>query len=98
MNYYTTIHTLELIYFVICCLQILAFDQEGREKELPHLQFNENITQFDLTMDTLWSNFSKSRFAIETIMVGDGKANMKIDMTQSIDDEYSPGVFRVIRE
>ena len=76
-------------------LQFSAYDQLGRESELPHLQFSENITQFDLTIDNLWTNFSKSRFALEAIMVSEGKTGMKIDETRSIDDEYSPGVFKV---
>ena len=77
-------------------MQFSAFDHTGRETDLPHLQFNENITQFDLTIDHLWTNLSMSRYAVELIMVGEGKTGMKIDETRSIDDEYSPGVFKVI--
>lgn len=76
-------------------LKFTAYDHLGRESELPHLQFNENITQFDLTIDNLWTNFSKSRFALEGIMVSEGNTGMKIDETRSIDDEYSPGVFKI---
>ena len=81
--------------YMYIIFQFTAYDHLGRESELPHLQFNENITQFDLTVDNLWTNFSMSRFALEGIMVSNGKTGMKIDETRSIDDEYSPGVFKV---
>ena len=76
-------------------MQFSAFDHAGRETDLPHLQFNENITQFDFTIDHLTTNLSMSRFAIEAVMVSEGQTSMKIDETRSIDDEYSPGVFKV---
>jgi hypothetical protein len=72
-----------------------AYSNSGRESQLPHLQYSENITQFDLNIDHLWTNLSKSRFGVEMVMVGGSKDPMFVDNSRSIDDEYTPGVFTV---
>jgi len=73
-----------------------AFDDEGREDQLPHLPYNENITQFDLSVNKVWTNTSKnSRFAVEVMMIGNDKEGMDVSESKSIDDEYTPGVFQV---
>lgn len=78
-----------------CLFQLSAYISSGRESQLPHLQYSENITQFDLNIDKLWTNLTKSRFGIEMVMVGGGNDKMKYDRSRSIDDEYTPGVFTV---
>ena len=75
--------------------QFGAFGGSGREDQLPHLEYNENLTQFDLNIDHIMTDLSKARFAVELIMLGNGMEDMKLDETKSIDDEYTPGVFRV---
>lgn len=76
-------------------IELSAYSSSGRESQLPHLQYSENITQFDMNIDHVWTNFTKSRFAVELVMVGGGKEEMKTDETRSIDDEYTPGVFTI---
>lgn len=75
--------------------KLKAFEDSGREDQLPHLQYSENITQFDFTLHNVWTNLSASRFALEVMMIGQDKEGMEMDKTRSIDDEYSPGVFVV---
>ena len=79
----------------LLCLQFNAYGVEGREDQLPHLQYNENLTQFDLNLDHLATNFSDSRWAVEIISVGSNSEDMFLDESRSIDDEYAPGVFQV---
>ena len=77
-------------------LQFLVSGADGRASELPALERTANLTQFDFVLDNFTPSFSKSRFALETVLVSLSKnKNMSIDETQSIDDEYSPGVFTV---
>ncbi|XP_045156668.2 glycosylated lysosomal membrane protein B-like [Mercenaria mercenaria] len=76
-------------------IQLSAYSSSGRESQLPHLEYSENITQFDLNIDHVWTNLSMSRFGIEMVMLGGGKDEMKVDETRSIDDEYTPGVFTI---
>ncbi|WAQ98930.1 GLMP-like protein [Mya arenaria] len=72
-----------------------AFGSEGREDQLPHLQYNENLTQFDMNIDHIMTNFTDSRFAVEILTVGGDSEPMYVDKTRSIDDEYAPGVFQI---
>jgi len=76
-------------------VQLSAHGSKGREDQLPHLQYNDNITVFDLNIDHLWTNMSDSRFAVEIVVVSGESGPMAMDSTESIDDEYSPGVFQV---
>ncbi|XP_041367916.1 glycosylated lysosomal membrane protein B-like [Gigantopelta aegis] len=74
------------------------FVKDDRESQLPHLEFSENSTQFDLTIDNMKPCCTRSRFALEVAMLTDplDKAGFKMEETKSIDDEYSPGVFRMV--
>ncbi|RUS77818.1 hypothetical protein EGW08_014411 [Elysia chlorotica] len=68
----------------------------GRASKLPALEKTANLTQIDFVLDDFTPSFSRSRFALETVLVSLSKnKKMSIDETQSIDDEYSPGVFTI---
>ena len=69
-----------------------------RAKELPHLQYTENICQLDFILkDIDTGNMSLSRFALEAALFSTDSTNgpMQFEETKSIDDEYTPGVFKV---
>ncbi|XP_067665535.1 glycosylated lysosomal membrane protein B-like [Haliotis asinina] len=73
-----------------------VYADQSRETRLPHLLYNENGTQFDFTLDNFTPAFSMSRFALELAVISDShKEEMSIKETKSIDDEYTPGIFRV---
>lgn len=77
-------------------VKLKAFGSSGREDQLPHMQYTENITQFDLDIDHVWTNLSMSRFGVEVVMIGaDGNDVQNKYHTASIDDEYAPGVFLI---
>ncbi|KAL3866128.1 hypothetical protein ACJMK2_043458 [Sinanodonta woodiana] len=76
-------------------LKIQAFDHGDRENQLPHLQYTENIVLFDLVISHISTNLSASRFVVEMIMYSNSTDNMEIKTTASIDDEYTPGVFKI---
>lgn len=68
---------------------------------VPHMLHTENSTQVDIILDGIQTNgkFSKSRFAIELLVVGSGDPEipMFVDPKKSLDDEHTPGIFEVIR-
>jgi hypothetical protein len=69
----------------------------GREANLPHLLFNDNLTMFDFSIDGMKPSYVQSRFALEMIMVTSDNPNEKMTIItkKSLDDEYTPGVFKV---
>ncbi|CAC5378242.1 unnamed protein product [Mytilus coruscus] len=74
------------------------FDHMDRAKDLPHLQYTEDTSQFDFTLKNIdTGNMSLSRFALESVLFSTDSAggDMKFDETKSIDDEYTPGVFKI---
>ncbi|KAK7492655.1 hypothetical protein BaRGS_00016134 [Batillaria attramentaria] len=71
--------------------------EQGRDDDLPRLLFNANNTQINFVLDKFVPSFNKSRFALEVVMVSQETSDsMYLEETKSIDDEYSPGVFRVV--
>nr|KAG5703692.1 hypothetical protein BaRGS_022981 [Batillaria attramentaria] len=70
--------------------------EQGRDDDLPRLLFNANNTQINFVLDKFVPSFNKSRFALEVVMVSQETSDsMYLEETKSIDDEYSPGVFRL---
>ncbi|XP_077989099.1 glycosylated lysosomal membrane protein A-like [Glandiceps talaboti] len=78
-------------------IQFTAYDHLGRAEMLPHLQYTSNTTQIDFTIDHVQPSYNCSRFAVELLFVS-GKKNSKHNITKhvakSIDDEYTPGMFK----
>lgn len=70
-----------------------------RDTLLPHLEYNANMTMFNLILDHINTSFTQARYAIEMTMVSmDGVPNtMDIRTATYIDDEHSPGVFQVYK-
>jgi len=74
---------------------------------LPYMMYNENSTQIDIAFNDVQLNTTADeypahpRVAFKYIMVQDnGNRNeeagkMKLDVTKTLDDEHSPGVFEV---
>lgn len=69
----------------------------GRDTDLPRLIYNFNNTQLNFALDKYIPMFNKSRFALEMSVVANvSTSGMKVEQVKSIDDEYSPGVFKVM--
>ncbi|XP_033750039.1 glycosylated lysosomal membrane protein B-like [Pecten maximus] len=79
-------------------IQFHLFDHGDRSDDLPHLEYNEDITHFDFILhDIDTGNMSNARYGVETIFfsMDTDKGDMAIEDVKSIDDEYSPGVFSI---
>ncbi|XP_055877937.1 glycosylated lysosomal membrane protein A-like isoform X2 [Biomphalaria glabrata] len=72
----------------------------GRASDLPRMLYIANETMFDFVIANYTPSFNNSRFALEVVVVSlsneAASADMSVDLTKSIDDEYTPGVFEII--
>ncbi|PAA84789.1 hypothetical protein BOX15_Mlig005371g2 [Macrostomum lignano] len=73
----------------------------GRADDLPQLQFTSNNTQVEFQLKDLFSSVPDARFGVETVLLdgtpdADGmQREQKIEYVLNIDDEFTPGVFRM---
>ena len=63
---------------------------------LPRLQLTPNNTHLDLFLDNKTSLFAHSRFYLVADVVNDVYP-LKLTQESTIDDEYTPGVFKTFR-
>uniref|UniRef100_A0A8C1NIA2 Glycosylated lysosomal membrane protein n=1 Tax=Cyprinus carpio TaxID=7962 RepID=A0A8C1NIA2_CYPCA len=77
------------------CLQFSAFESEGREKVWPSLRHNANSSQLRVWLDGMTPRGNHSRFALEFQSVADSGFEGRVDVHSSIDDEYTPSIFKV---
>ncbi|XP_034184401.2 glycosylated lysosomal membrane protein [Osmia lignaria lignaria] len=81
-------------------LSLRGFCSLDHSEMLPHMLHTENSTQIDIVLDNIQTNntFSKSRFAIELLVVGEGNPDipMFVNPKKSLDDEHTPGIFEVV--
>lgn len=79
---------------------VSVFGTLDRSSRKPSMLHSENSTQVDLSIENFETNktFGNSRFAVEVLLVSDGKpdATISIDVTKNINDENTPGVFKVM--
>jgi Lysosomal transcription factor, NCU-G1 len=60
--------------------------------------YTENTTQVDVVFDQVPSkhSYNNARLAMEIVtMVTEPSANFSMEISRSLDDEYTPGVFKV---
>ena len=62
---------------------------------LPALKYMGNETQVDIEINGVVPTYNHSRFAVEVAAVSQSQKAMAVSVSDSIDDEYSPGVFKV---
>lgn len=93
-NTNTQIH--DVRYSVKCvCHQISAFESEGRESAWPSLLHNSNSSQLRVSLEGVTARVNYSRFSLELLSVGDSGFQGRVDVHRSIDDEYTPSIFKV---
>ncbi|XP_030597827.1 glycosylated lysosomal membrane protein isoform X1 [Archocentrus centrarchus] len=79
------------------CLQLSVFDSEGRSQSLPHLLHSVNSSQLELRLDGVPARAAQSRFLLELQAVGGDYPLSRMEVHESIDDEYTPSIFKVSR-
>ncbi|XP_014784683.1 glycosylated lysosomal membrane protein [Octopus bimaculoides] len=66
-----------------------------RQTQLPHLQLNDNLTLVGFSADGVPADFVNSRFALNATYISSYQSKFDINSVKSLDDEYTPGVFKV---
>ncbi|XP_069581771.1 glycosylated lysosomal membrane protein [Brachyistius frenatus] len=77
------------------CLQLSVFDLEGRDQSWPRLLHSANSSQLGVWLDGIPPRASHSRFLLELQVVGGASPVSSVDVRQSIDDEFTPSIFKV---
>ncbi|KAM9384694.1 glycosylated lysosomal membrane protein [Pholidichthys leucotaenia] len=77
------------------CLKLSAFESEGRGQSLPHLLHSVNSSQLDVWLDGVLPRAPQSRFLLELQAVGGAYPLSRVNVRQSIDDEFTPSIFKV---
>ncbi len=83
---------------ILCFLQLSGYATDGFGHWLPHLSHSSKTSQFDVQLDHLNSSsgFNHSRFAIELYVVSEGEPEESIvrQISTTLDDEHTPGIFK----
>ncbi|XP_046441974.1 glycosylated lysosomal membrane protein A-like [Daphnia pulex] len=80
-------------------ITLTAYGTRGRSPILPHLAFTENSTQVDFVFDHVETkeSFTNARLAMElAAVVSEPDSRFTLNVSQSLDDEYTPGVFKLM--
>lgn len=77
------------------CLAFSAFAAKGRDSVWPSLLHNANSSQLRIWLDNVLPRSNQSRFALELQSVSSGEQKGQVDVLKSIDDEYTPSIFKV---
>ncbi|XP_058475275.1 glycosylated lysosomal membrane protein [Solea solea] len=76
------------------CLQLSAFESEGRDQSWPRLLHTANSSQLGVWLDGVSPRAARSRFMLELQAVGGAYPLSRVDVHQSIDDEFTPSIFK----
>lgn len=77
------------------CLQFSAFASEGRDAVWPRLLHTANSSHLRIWLQGLRPRASHARFLLELHALGRPYDLSRVEVKQSIDDEYSPSIFTV---
>ncbi|CAN9503562.1 unnamed protein product [Ophioblennius macclurei] len=79
----------------LLCLQLAVFGEQGRGESWPRLLHSENSSQLEVRLDGITPRSPNSRFLLELQAVGETNPPSRVDIVRSIDDEYTPSIFKV---
>lgn len=72
------------------------FGAGGRSLALPRLLHSANSSQLDVWLDGVPARAARSRFLLELAAVGGADPPSETELRRSIDDEFTPSIFKVI--
>ncbi|XP_041810702.1 glycosylated lysosomal membrane protein [Chelmon rostratus] len=79
------------------CLQLSVFEAEGRDQSWPRLLHTANSSQLRVWLNGMSPRASHSRFLLELQSVGGASPLSRVEVHRSINDEYTPSIFKVSR-
>lgn len=77
------------------CLQLSVFESEGRGQAWPRLLHTANTSQMAVWLDGVAPRATRTRFMLELQAVGGAYPLSRVDVRRSIDDEFTPSIFKV---
>ncbi|KAM6900067.1 glycosylated lysosomal membrane protein [Xenentodon cancila] len=77
------------------CLQLSVFDSDGRAESWPRLLHSANSSQVQVWLDGVSPQSANSRFLLELEAVGGAYPLSRVDVCRSIDDEFTPSIFKL---
>ncbi|XP_023267654.1 glycosylated lysosomal membrane protein [Seriola lalandi dorsalis] len=77
------------------CLQLSVFQSEGRGQLWPRLIHTANSSQMGVWLDGMLPRANRSRFLLELQAVSGAYPLSRVEVLRSIDDEYTPSIFKV---
>ncbi|XP_041664629.1 glycosylated lysosomal membrane protein [Cheilinus undulatus] len=77
------------------CLQLSVFESEGRVETWPRLFHTANSSQIGVWLDGVLPRGGHSRFMLEMEAVGGAYPLSRVEVQRSIDDEFTPSIFKV---
>ncbi|TKS89250.1 Glycosylated lysosomal membrane protein [Collichthys lucidus] len=77
------------------CLQLSLFETEGRGQHWPRLLHTANSSQLRVWLDGVLPRATRSRFLLELQSVGGASPLNRVEVHRSIDDEFTPSIFKV---
>ncbi|XP_070777274.1 glycosylated lysosomal membrane protein [Enoplosus armatus] len=77
------------------CLQLSVFETEGRGQSWPRLLHTTNSSQLGVWLDGVVPRATRSRFLLELQAVGGTYPLSRVEVHRSIDDEFTPSIFKV---
>ncbi|XP_054461645.1 glycosylated lysosomal membrane protein [Anoplopoma fimbria] len=77
------------------CLQLSVFESEGRDHSWPRLLHTANSSQLGVWLDGVSPRAARSRFLLELQAVGEAYPLNRVEVHRSIDDEFTPSIFKV---
>ncbi|XP_054620249.1 glycosylated lysosomal membrane protein [Dunckerocampus dactyliophorus] len=77
------------------CVHLSVFESEGRAEMWPRLLHTANSSQIEVWLDSLSPRAARSRFLLELQAVGGAYALNRVEVHRSIDDEFTPSIFKV---
>lgn len=78
-------------------LQLSVFEVEGRDQAWPQLLHTANSSQVEVWLSDFSPRSHHSRFLLELLAVGGASPPSRVEIHDSIDDEFTPSIFRVSR-
>ncbi|XP_040045239.2 glycosylated lysosomal membrane protein [Gasterosteus aculeatus] len=77
------------------CLELSVFESGGRDHSWPRLLHTANSSQLRVWLDGMLPRATRSRFLLELRAVGDPSPLSRVEVHRSIDDEFTPSIFKV---
>lgn len=74
------------------------FESGGRDHSWPRLLHTANSSQLRVWLDGMLPRATRSRFLLELRAVGDPSPLSRVEVHRSIDDEFTPSIFKVIND